>query len=480
MVEKKMKRNLKSRHVSMMAIGGSIGTGLFMASGAIVSKAGSYKALIAYILVGVFIYFLMSSLGELASFYPVSGSFSSYAERFIHPSLGVAVGWFYWIIWILVAGIDIITLSKVLQFWSFFRQFSSFSLCIFFLLLLFIINIASVKIFGEIEYWLTIIKVITVIIFLISGFALIFGIFGNSTTQGLSTFVENSKVDGAQGLLGFFAILSTAAFSFGGTESVAVASGESENPAKTMPKAVNQVFFRILIFYVATIFIISAVIKATDSRLLDTSNILASPFTLVFENAGMTTAATVMNMVICAAVLSAGNSGIYFSSRQLFSLSTRGYAPKRFSKLSVNSSPQLAVFISVIAIFLSFLLEKYNKTGYYMLLSLVGVLVVCVWTISVYAQVRLRKAIRKQGKEEDALLPYKAKFGLFGSYLAILAFVLVVILQTIADFTHGGIKVAIYDILPPLLIFIIFMVHKLAKKTKFIPLEKIDLERFKL
>ena len=247
-----------------------------------------------------------------------------------------------------------------------------------------------------------------------------------------------------------------------------------------MPKAVNQVFFRILIFYVATIFIISAVIKATDSRLLDTSNILASPFTLVFENAGMTIAATVMNMVICAAVLSAGNSGIYFSSRQLFSLSTRGYAPKRFSKLSVNSSPQLAVFISVIAIFLSFLLEKYNKTGYYMLLSLVGVLIVCVWTISVYAQIRLRKAIRKQGKEEDTLLPYKAKFGLFGSYLAILAFVLVVILQTIEDFTHGGIKVAIYDILPPLLIFIIFMVHKLAKKTKFIALEKIDLERFKL
>ncbi|QWQ39036.1 amino acid permease [Gemella sp. zg-570] len=478
MTEVKMKRNLRSRHISMMAIGGSIGTGLFMASGAVVSQAGSYKAVLSYLVIGVFIYFLMSSLGEMASFYPVSGSFSSYAERFIDPSLGFAVGWLYWVIWILVAGIDIITLSKVLQFWSFFQQFSSFTLCIFFLIVLCVINITSVRIFGEIEYWLTFIKVITVIIFLISGFALIFGILGGQA-HGLNTFVANNKISGAEGFLGFFAILSTAAFSFGGTESVAVASGESQNPAETMPKAVNQVFWRILIFYVATIFIISAVIPASDPRLLDTSNILASPFTLVFENAGMLIAATVMNAVICASVLSAGNSGIYFSSRQLFSLSTRGYAPKVFSKLSTNSSPQLAVLTSVLVIVLSFIFEKYNAAGYYMLLALVGVLVVCVWSISIIAQIRLRNAIRKQGKNEQEVLPYRAKFGLFGSYLAVFAFVALIVLQTYADFSKGGFAVAIYDILPPVLIIIICLAHKLIKKTKFVKLEEMDLDKFK-
>lgn len=478
MAEVKMKRNLKSRHISMMAIGGSIGTGLFMASGAVVSKAGSYMAVASYLLIGVFIYFLMSALGEMASFYPVSGSFSSYAERFIDPSLGVAVGWLYWFIWILVSGIDIITLAKVLQFWTFFQQFSTLTICFFFLALLALINIASVKIFGEVEYWLTIIKVVVVLVFLLSGVALIFGILGNHA-HGLSTFVENSKVGNMQGFLGFFAILSTAAFSFGGTESVAVASGESANPEKTMPKAVNQVFWRILIFYIATMFIISAVISATDERLLDTSNILASPFTLVFENAGLLLAASVMNAVICASVLSAGNSGIYFSSRQLFSLSTRGYAPKVFSKLSANSSPQLAVITSVIVIVASFIFEHFIPQGYYMLLSLVGVLIVCIWLISIFAQIRLRRAIAKQGKDEKALLPYRAKFGLAGSYVAVVFFAALIVLQTYADFVSGGFKAAVYDIAPVVLIAVIYFGHKLYAKTKLIKLENVDLEKFK-
>lgn len=476
MSEVKMKRNLKSRHISMIAIGGAIGTGLFMASGALVSQAGSYKALLAYALIGVLIYFLMSALGEMASFYPVSGSFSAYAERFVDPSLGYAVGWLYFAIWILVSGIDIITLAKVLQFWPFFQQFSSLTLCFVFLLLLFFINLVSVKLFGEIEYWLTIVKVTTVVVFLITGVAIIFGILGTGA-KGLDTFVANGSVEGASGFLGFFAILSTAAFSFGGTEAVAVTSGESEEPAKTMPRAVNQVFWRILIFYIATMFIISAVLSASDSRLLDTSNVLASPFTLVFENAGLLLAASVMNAVICASVLSAANSGIYLSSRQLFSLSQRGYAPKLFSKLSSSSSPQFAVVTVVIVIALSFLFEKYNKSGYYMLLSLVGVLAVCVWIISIYSQVRLRKAIKAQEKDEKQVLPYRAKFGLVGSYIALVAFVGLIILQTYADFSKGGMALAIYDILPPVIICFIYAIHKLIKKTKMVALKDMNLDK---
>ncbi len=478
MSETKMKRNLKSRHVSMMAIGGAIGTGLFMATGAMVSQAGSYIAVISYLLIGVFIYFLMSAVGELASFYPVAGSFSSYAERFVDKSLGFAVGWLYWIMWILVAGIDIITLSKVLQFWTFFQQFSTMSICMFFLIVLLIVNIASVKIFGEVEYWLTIVKVFIVLFFLIVGVALIFGIVGNGEAHGLNTFIKNSEVGNLQGFLGLFAILSTAAFSFGGTESVAVASGESSNPEKTMPKAVNQVFWRILIFYVATIFIISAVISATDTRLLDTSSILASPFTLVFENAGLVLAASVMNAVICTSVLSAGNSGIYFSSRQLFSLSSRGLAPKIFSKLSTNSSPQYAVLMTVGVIVASFLFEHYNASGYYMLLSLIGVVVVCVWIISIYSQIRLRHAIKKQGKNINEVLPYQAKFGIAGSYIALIAFIMLIVLQTYADFVSGGFAKAIYDILPVVIILTIYFSHKIITKNKFIKLEEIDLEKF--
>ena len=167
MANQKMERNLQARHISMIAIGGCIGTGLFMASGAVVSKVGSYGAVLTYALIGVIIYFLMASIGELATFYPVSGSFGSYATRFIDPGLGFAIGWLYWILWILVASVDIITLSKILHYWEFFRQFSSFSICVTFLILLYLLNLISVKVFGEIEYWITIIKVITVVVFLI-------------------------------------------------------------------------------------------------------------------------------------------------------------------------------------------------------------------------------------------------------------------------------------------------------------------------
>lgn len=478
MSEVKMKRNLKSRHISMMAIGGAIGTGLFMASGATVSQAGSYKAVISYLLIGVFIYFLMSALGEMASFYPVSGSVSSYSERFIDPSLGFAVGWLYWFMWILVAGIDIITLAKVLQFWEVFQNYSTMTLCLFFLVVLLVINVASVRLFGEVEYWLTIIKVVVVGVFLLTGVALIFGILGGEA-YGIDTFVKNKTVEGAQGFLGFFAILSTAAFSFGGTESVVVASGESDEPEKTMPRAVNQVFWRILIFYVATMFIISAVISVTDPRLLDTSNIMASPFTLVFENAGFLLAASVMNAVICTSVLSAGNSGIYFASRQLYSLSTRGYAPKVFSKLSANSSPQVAVVLSILVIVVSFIFEKYSPAGYYTLLSLVGILVVCIWILAIFSQIRLRLAIKAQGKKAEDVLPYRAKFGITGSYIALTAFILLVLLQAYADFVVGGFGKAIYDFIPAILIFVLFVVHKAMYKTPNLKLQDIDLEKFK-
>lgn len=203
MTNQKMERKLQARHITMIAIGGCIGTGLFMASGAVVSKAGSYGAVFTYGLIGVVIYFLMASIGELATFYPVSGSFGSYATRFIDPGLGFGIGWLYWILWILVSSVDIITLSKILHYWEFFRQLSTFYICMFFLVLLYILNLVSVKVFGEVEYWITIIKVLTVIVFLIVGAAIIFGIT-NNTDAGITTFIKNGEKTSNAGLLGLF------------------------------------------------------------------------------------------------------------------------------------------------------------------------------------------------------------------------------------------------------------------------------------
>ena len=464
MANQKMERNLQARHISMIAIGGCIGTGLFMASGAVVSKVGSYGAVLTYALIGVIIYFLMASIGELATFYPVSGSFGSYATRFIDPGLGFAIGWLYWILWILVASVDIITLSKILHYWEFFRQFSSFSICVSFLILLYLLNLISVKVFGEIEYWITIIKVITVVVFLIVGIAIIFGVSSNPEA-GLPTFIKN--------------VLSTAAFSFGGTEIVAVTAGESPNPKETMPKAVKQVFWRILIFYIATMFIISSIVSADDARLLDTNNVTASPFTIVFQNIGLGFAAMIMNVVILTSVLSAANSGMYVSSRQLFSLSSHKYGPKIFKELNSNSVPTIALSFSSVFMVVCFIFERYNPSGYYMLLSMVGIIVMIIWMTSLVSQIRLRKAIIKQGKTAEEVLPYTAKTGVVGSYIALFSFAIITTLQLVSDYITGGFLQMSYNLVCPLICLIMYITFKLVTKKKFVKLEEMNIDPYK-
>ncbi|MGX7111796.1 amino acid permease [Gemella cuniculi] len=477
MANPKMERNLQARHISMIAIGGCIGTGLFMASGAVVSKAGSYGAVFTYALIGIIIYFLMASIGELATFYPVSGSFGSYATRFIDPGLGFGIGWLYWILWILVASVDIITLSKILHYWEYFRKFSTFSICIVFLLLLYVLNLVSVKVFGEVEYWITIIKVITVVVFLIVGIAIIFGIT-NNPDAGITMFVKNGEKTSSAGMLGLFGVFSTAAFSFGGTEVVAVTAGESPNPKETMPKAVKQVFWRILIFYIATMFIISSIVSAEDTRLLDTSNVTASPFTIVFQNIGLSIAAVIMNIVILTSVLSAANSGMYVSSRQLFSLSLSNYGPKAFKKLNSNSTPTIALTFSAIFMILCFAFEKYNSSGYYMLLSMVGIIVMLIWIVSLISQIRLRKAIIIQGKKAEDVLPYTAKTGIVGSYIALIVFILIIILQLISDYLTGGFVQMSYNLVCPAIGLILYLSFKLVTKKKFVKLEEMDINPF--
>lgn len=266
MEDNKMNRSLNSRHISMIAIGGAIGTGLFVATGNIISQAGPGGAILAYLVIGVMLYFLMSSIGELATFYPVSGSFSSYSTRFIDSSLGFTMGWLYWALWSLVTSVDVIVASNVLYFWDTFKFFHPITWSLIFITILLLLNIFSVKSFGETEFWLSLIKVLTIIVFVIFGFLMIFGILGGHTygfenyTKGQAPFVG--------GISGFLGVLLVAGFSVGGTEVVAVTAGESDDPKKSMPKAIKQVFWRILLFYVLSIAVIGAIIPYNASIII--------------------------------------------------------------------------------------------------------------------------------------------------------------------------------------------------------------------
>lgn len=332
-----LKKGLRARHMTMIALGGSIGTGLFLASGTAISTAGPGGALIAYAAVGIMVYFLMTSLGELATFMPDSGSFNTYAARFVDPALGFAMGWNFWYNWAVTIAAELAAATVLIKYW--FPDSSSMLWSLLFLVLIFALNVLSVKGYGESEYWFAIIKVATVIIFLAVGVLMIFGIMGGEAV-GFSNFtIGDAPIHG-----GFFAVLGVfmaAGFSFQGTELIGVAAGESENPRENVPRAIRQVFWRILIFYILAITVISLIIPYTHPNLLkgDLENIGVSPFTLVFEKAGLAIAASVMNAVILTSVLSAGNSGMYASSRVLYALARDGKAPRFLGKLNKKAFP---------------------------------------------------------------------------------------------------------------------------------------------
>ncbi|WP_085059255.1 amino acid permease, partial [Staphylococcus haemolyticus] len=408
MEDNNMKRGLNSRHISMIAIGGAIGTGLFVATGSVVAQAGPGGAILAYLLIGIMLYFLMSSIGELATFYPVSGSFSSYATRFVDPSLGFTMGWLYYIMWALVSSVDVMVASNVLYYWDIFKFFSPLTWSLIFITIVFLLNIFTVKAFGETEFWLSLVKVVTIIIFIIVGFLMIFGILG-SHTYGFENYTKG-EAPFVGGLSGFLGVLLVAGFSVGGTEVVAVTAGESDNPEKTMPKAVKQVFWRILLFYVLSIGVIAAIIPYTDPLLLnENESVTQSPFTIVFDRIGVAFAASVINAVILTSLLSATNSGVYTTSRMLFSLSDEKQAPKFLSKLNEKSKlPLRALVTTYILIVAIIIIANFYSNAVFSLLNIIGSLVIIVWAASSWAQVRLRKAIKRQGQDINQLLPYKS------------------------------------------------------------------------
>ncbi|EAC4592896.1 amino acid permease [Listeria monocytogenes] len=471
-----IRRDLKTRHLSMIAIGGSIGTGLFLASGNAIHTAGPGGALVAYIAIGIMVYFLMTSLGEMATYMPVSGSFSTYASRFVDPAFGFALGWNYWFNWAITLAVDISTAAIIVQFWL--PNTPAWLWSAIFLILIFGLNALSVKAYGESEYWFSIIKVATVIIFLIVGVLTIVGILGGEVI-GFSNFTAGD----APFKGGFFAILGTfliAGFSFQGTEMVGIAAGESATPETSVPKAIKQVFWRILLFYIFAIFIIGMIIPYTNPNLLsaEATDVAISPFTLVFEKAGLAFAASVMNAVILTSVLSAGNSGLYASTRMLWAMARDKKAPKFLGKVNRRGIPMAALIVTTIVGAMTFIttLTENGTVIYTWLLSASGLTGFIAWVGIAISHYRFRKAFIKQGHDLSEL-KYKAKFFPFGPILALVLCILVIVGQDYAaflkpEFTNPAWwqKIGIsYIGLPIFLIF--WLSFKFTNKTKVIPLE---------
>lgn len=483
-----LRRDLKARHLSMIAIGGAIGTGLFVASGATIAEAGPGGALLSYILIGVMVYFLMTSLGELSAAMPVSGSFSTYGAKYVEPGFGFALGWNYWYNWAITVAVDLVAAQLVIKYWFDTGPFGSpiWVWSAVFLAIIFVINYIEVKSFGETEFWFALIKVVTVIIFIITGILMLTGILKGGENAGWQNWVIG-EAPFKGGLSAMIGVTMVVGFSFQGTELIGIAAGESRDPARSIPRATRQVFWRILLFYILAILIISFIIPYTDPNLLrnEVSNISVSPFTLVFQHAGLNlvinnvevlSAAAIMNAVVLTSVLSAGNSGMYASTRMLYALAKEGKAPKFFTYLSRNGVPRNALLATTLLAGLCFLTKIFgNEEVYLWLVNTSGMTGFIAWLGIAISHYRFRKGYVYQGNNINKL-PYCSRFFPFGPLFAFGLCMIIALGQEYQAFLSNQINwykiIATYIGIP--LFLLIWWGYKLIKKTKFVKYKNMD------
>lgn len=473
-----LKRGLASRHLTMIAIGGAIGTGLFVASGSTIAEAGPGGALLAYGLIGIMVLLLMQSLGEMSANLPVAGSFQTFASRYVSPSFGFAMGWNYWFNWAITVAAELVAAGVIMSYWL--PDVPGWIWAGAFLAIILGINILSARSYGESEFWLATIKVTTVIVFLIAGVAMIFGILGNHTA-GFSYWTEG-EAPFKGGFLSVLAIFMVAGFSFQGTEMIGVAAGESENPRRDVPRALKSVFWRIMLFYIGAIAVIGTLIPYTSPNLLrsDATDIAYSPFTMVFENLGLAFAASVMNAVILTAILSAGNSGLYVSSRMLYSLALEGRAPKIFAKVNSRGIPMPALLMTAAIGLFGFVSAIVGEgSAYTWLINISGLSGFITWVGVAICHYRFRRAYVAQGKDVNDL-PYKAPLFPLGPIVALLMCLLVIAGQNYnAIFAgHWFEVVSAYIGLP--IIIAVWGIHKLVTGSKRIPLDQVDVSGLEL
>lgn len=461
-------RGLKARHLNMIAMGGSIGTGIFLAMGDSIHQAGIGGSIVAYGIIGIMVYFLITSLGEMATFMPVSGSFGVYATKFIDPALGFALGWNYWYNWAITIATEMVAGSLIMKFW--FPNVPAFVWSVIFLVIIVGLNLLSAKAYGESEFWFAGIKVVTVIIFMIVGVLIILGIMGGDAVGFKNIYANGGPFVG--GSKSIFAIFLIAGFSFQGTELIGIAAGESENPEKTIPKAVHTVFWRILLFYIGTIIVIGLIIPS------GLAGVNTSPFTMVFERAGIAGAASLMNAVILTSVLSAGNSGMYASSRMLYSMAKEGMAPKMFGKTNKRGVPVNAIILTTVIASACFLTGIFAESSVYVwLVAASGLAGFIAWLGIAVCHYRFRKAYVHQGKDLNKL-PYKSKMFPLGPIIALVLCAVVIVGQGFAYINSDGIDwmsiISAYIGIP--LFLILLFGYKFKKKTKILKLDDVDLE----
>ncbi|KAL8653796.1 MAG: hypothetical protein Q9226_003696 [Calogaya cf. arnoldii] len=432
---------MKPRHLHMIAIGGSIGAGLFVGSGSALSTGGPAALLIAFGIIGIMIFNVVYALGELAVVFPVSGGFYTYSTRFIDPSWGFAMGWNYVFQWAIVLPLELTVAGLTVEYWN-----AGVSVAVWitvFWLILIIINIFGTLGYAEEEFWSSLLKLCAIVLFIIIGIVLCAGggPAGGKYDEywGARTFYNPGAF--ANGFKGVCAVFVTAAFAFSGTELVGLAAAEAANPAKALPGAIKQVFWRITLFYILALLFVGLLVEHTDERLLGSglSDSQASPFVIAAKDAGLIGFDSFMNVVILVSVISIGNSGVYGGSRTLTALAEQGYAPKFFTYIDKSGRPLFSViFILAFSPIAYVGLSSSGETVFAWLLALSGLAALFTWGSICLSHIRFRRAWKYHGHSLDEI-PFKAIFGVWGSWIGLMFIILVLIAQfAVALYPVGG------------------------------------------
>ncbi|MFF1883758.1 amino acid permease [Pseudarthrobacter sp. NPDC058196] len=401
--ESGLRRSMGPRHLVMIAMGGVIGSGLFLSSGYTISQAGPLGAVLAYLVGAFVVYLVMACLGELAIAYPVSGAFHIYAARSIGPATGFATAWLYWLCWAVAIGSEFTASGLLMQRW--FPGVDVWVWCLVFAATLFGLNAVSSKFFGESEFWFAIIKVGAIIALIVLGGAALLGFHPLSESGAHPFLFENFNTDGGLFPNGFTGVLVTALavfYAFSGSELIGVAAGETKDPATSIPKAMRSTVIRLLVFFVGAIAVIAATIPYQEVGLDE------SPFVTVFTATGLPFAADLMNFVIITALLSAGNSGLFSCARMLYSLADEGHAPQALKRLTGRGIPMIALSVSMLGGLASLISSVVAPESVYLaLVSVAGFAVVGVWMSITASHFFHRRSFVRNGGDVSTL-PYRA------------------------------------------------------------------------
>ncbi|WWC68225.1 uncharacterized protein I206_102148 [Kwoniella pini CBS 10737] len=477
-----LKRGLAQRHISMIALAGSIGTGLFLSLGSSIQTGGPLGALLGYGFIGLIVCAVQFALGEVTALLPVSGSFVRHAEFLVDPGLGFALGWnIVYGNWLSIPS-EISAICVLFQYWT---DLNSSVFIVIFIALTATVGLINIRWYGETEFAFAIIKILLIVGLILLGLIIDLGGISGVPRIGFrywktpGPFVEYIATGSLGKFLGFWSVMINAVFSFAGVESVAMAAAETINPRRSIPRAVKRVFARVTLFYVLAVLIVGMLVSSDDERLGNDSGTAAtSPFVLAASSAGIKVIPSIVNAVVITSAFSSSNQALLAGTRVLYGLGLKGQAPKIVLRTNRWGTPYVCVGIYILFSFLAFMsLSESALTVFYWLIDLVGCGVLISWSAVLFNHLRLVAALRKQGIPRSKL-PWSNWWTPYASGVALFMCLLILLTNGWSVFTKGGWSAAgfVTSYLDIPLVLVAYLIWKFYKKTKVVSLSEVPIE----